>query len=200
MAAKNRRVKADDINAVTSKEQLITTVATIGDNQLRIDELEAEMNRQINAIKEQFDQDSQPLNDEIKVLTKAAQVYVSANRDELIDPKKKSVELETGEIGFRTTPHSVRLKEEQSIITELNNINFADVDDCNHDDLKKLVDAINVTRKLDRRELLNQRMTIESMRDEPDLPVNLNRIEFKQKEEFFIKPSHEALDAVEQVE
>lgn len=163
-----RRVKAADINCVQSLEELKQNIARIGELQKFVDSLTLMTDDAIKKKKLQLAKATKAINDEIKVLTKASQVYFSANQKDVVPAGKKSAKFDEGEIGTRTTPESVTIKkvEEVSVLQELLK--------------RKLKECLTTTTKVNKIGLKNCKDQVK------DIPG----ITFNQKEEFFIAPLH----------
>ena len=171
-----RRVKSDDMSSVTSLEQLQSNIAMIGELQNKIEQLTSDVNLKIDRLKSALTTSVKATNDEIKVLTKACQIYFSANAAEFVPPGKKSARFSQGEIGTRTAPMSVTVKKAQEVIEEL---------------LKReLNDCVKVAKSVDKNQLKANREHV------ADIPG----ITFSQKEEFFIAPTHVAMEHVKTTE
>lgn len=166
--APQKRIKAADINSVTSLDELQLNMARIGLLQRTIDVMTLAANAKVVKIKEVLDINVKAQNDEIKVLTKACQIYFSANQKEFVPPGKKSVFFEAGEIGTRTTPEAVTVKKvaEQDVIAELEKL--------------ELTECISTKKSINKNALKKFK----------DKVKHIVGIIFSQKEEFFIAPKH----------
>jgi phage host-nuclease inhibitor protein Gam len=166
MSTARKRIKAADINSVQSLEELKKNIARIGTLQANIEIITLFTEDLIQRHKEKLGVDSKALNDEIKVLTKASQIYFSANQQDVVRPGKKSVKFDEGEIGTRTTPLSVTIKKAQEVdlIKELLK--------------RKLTDCVNIVKSVNKNAL-------KKCKDKAD---DIPGITFNQKEEFFIAP------------
>lgn len=163
-----RRIKAADLNSVSSLTELQENIRKIGLLQNKIETATFAAEQFIADIKSDLSDAVKASNDEIKVLTKASQIYFSANQNEFVPPGKKSVLFDAGEIGTRTTPLSVTIKKAQEVdlIKELLARQF---DDC-----------VKVTKTINKNALKKLKDEVE------DIPG----ITFNQREEFFIAPTH----------
>jgi phage host-nuclease inhibitor protein Gam len=166
MSTPSKRIKANDINSVQSLDELKKNIARIGTLQAHIENITLVTEDVIKRHKDKLAVATKALNDEIKVLTKASQIYFSANQKDVVTPGKKSVRFEEGEIGTRTTPLSVTIKKAQEVdlITELLK--------------RKLVDCVNITKTVNKNALKKCK----------DKAGDIPGITFNQKEEFFIAP------------
>jgi phage host-nuclease inhibitor protein Gam len=166
--APQKRIKAADMNSVTSLDELQRNIATIGELQNQVDIATAALNKRIVDLKIVLDQRVKGLNDQIKVLTKACQIYFSANQKEFVPAGKKSVIFDAGEIGTRTTPEAVTVKKvaEEDVIAEL--------------------------EKLELNECISTKKTINknALKKFKEKVKHIVGIIFSQKEEFFIAPKH----------
>lgn len=173
-----RRVKTDDMKGVTSLEQLQDNIKRIGILQNYIEFFTADANANIEKIKEDLKQKVSTFNDEIKILHKSSQVYFTANQLELLPVGKKSIAYSEGEIGTRSTPLSVVIKKDQTI------------------DLAKalkemgLKDCVGVTYNINKNGLKKHREQVEG----------LPGVSFRQKEEFYITPTHIPVEHTKQLD
>jgi phage host-nuclease inhibitor protein Gam len=173
---KPRRVKTLDMNGVTTLDQLQSHISKIGQLQNKVEHLTSEVNLKIDRLTAALDSNVKAANDEIKILSKACQVFFTANAAEFVPAGKKSVMFKAGEIGTRTTPMAVTIKNAQLVIEELEN--------------RFLKECIKVAKTIDKNKLKANKDKVE------DIPG----ITFSQKEEFFIAPVHVPIDHLEVIE
>lgn len=173
-----RRVKAADINGVTSLEELQENIVKIGLLQNKVDLETAAAEQLIGDIKSDLADAVKSANDEIKVLSKSCQIYFTANQGEFVPPGKKSVIFDAGKIGTRTTPLSVTIKKafETDLIKELK--------------ARNLKDCIKETNSVNKDALKKVKSKVE------DIPG----IKFNQREEFFIEPNHLEAEHLENID
>jgi phage host-nuclease inhibitor protein Gam len=170
---KPRRVKTLDMNGVTTLNQLQSHISTIGALQNKVEHLTAEVNLKIDRLKSALESNVKTANDEIKILSKACQVFFTANAAEFVPAGKKSVMFASGEIGTRTTPEAVTIKNAEAVIKELEKRNL---DLC-----------LNVKKTINKNKLKTCKSQV----------ADIVGITFSQKEEFFIAPVHVPIDHVE---
>lgn len=173
---KPRRVKTLDMNGVTTLDQLQSHISSIGALQNKVEHLTAEVNLKIDRLTAALESNVKSANDEIKILSKACQVFFTANAAEFVPAGKKSVMFKSGEIGTRTTPEAVTIKNAEAVIKEL--------------EKRQLAMCLKVKKTVDKNKLKANK---EQVKDIPG-------ITFSQKEEFFIAPVHVPIDHIELIE
>lgn len=180
MAQVNRRVKADDLQSVSNIEELEKNIAQIGQLQTQIELATATANKQIEDTKEALKKQVKALNDEIKVLHKGAQIFFTANQQDIVPAGKKSRQFIAGEIGTRTPPLSVSIKQGADVVDKLKALQKE----------LQITDLVAVKESVNKPGLIKHKSKVE----------DIEGITFNQKEQFFIKPNHEPIDHTEQVE
>ena len=180
MVKVNRRVRADDLQSVVSIEELETNIASIGELQTKIELATATANEQIEAIKADLKAQSKAWNDEIKLLTKGAQIYFTANQQDIVPAGKKSRTIVAGEIGTRTPPLSVSVKQGAEVLEKL----------------QALQTQLQIKELVTEKESVNKAGLVRYK----DQVKDIDGITFNQKEQFFIKPNHEPIKHTEKVE
>ncbi|EES73472.1 putative bacteriophage Mu Gam like protein [Paenibacillus sp. oral taxon 786 str. D14] len=93
------RVRIPDQPALKSWDDVDLTLKEIGECQLAIERIEAEMNAQISDIKLAAEMSAKPHKERIKLLELQMKAFVEANRDDL--GNKKTKEINFGRTGFR---------------------------------------------------------------------------------------------------
>lgn len=92
------RVKIKEEPVFKSWEDVDVALKEIAENEITIEEIEGEMNKQINGIKKSTALEVKPLQDRINSLGKDIKEFATANREDL-DGKTKA--LNFGKTGFR---------------------------------------------------------------------------------------------------
>ncbi|MFU2510619.1 host-nuclease inhibitor Gam family protein [Pseudoalteromonas sp. ASV78] len=176
----NRRVKSDDMLSVSSSEELEQTIFRIGQLQTKLDIATAQTNQAIEDAKTSLKETTTAINNEIKVLSKSAQIFFSANQQDIVPAGKKSRIYTVGEIGTRTPPLSVTVKNGQDVIDALSKLQKK----------LKLTELLSVKTSVNKPGLIKHREKLK----------NIPGITFNQKEQFFIKPVHVSVDHLSDVE
>lgn len=100
-----------------SRDEVVTAITRIGVLQRDRDRLQSDMNDQIAAIKERFEEAARPAAEEIKGLSSGVQIWCEAHRDELTAAgKTKTVTMGSGEVRWRMTPPKVTLRAVDMVI------------------------------------------------------------------------------------
>ncbi len=176
----NRRVKSDDMLSVSSSEELEQTIFRIGQLQTELEIATAHTNQTIEDAKASLKDKTTAINNEIKVLSKSAQIFFTANQQDIVPAGKKSRVFDVGEIGTRTPPLSVTVKNGQDVI----------------DALKKLQEQLKLSELLSVKTSVNKPGLIKHREKIKDIPG----ITFNQKEQFFIKPVHVPIEHLTETE
>jgi len=175
-AATKLKLAAPEVPAPQSIEEVNDAIARIGAAQRERTRIEADMNDQIAAIKEEFEVKAEPYKDEITQLAKGVQIYCDANRLKLTDGGKvKYVKLPSGEINWRMGMPTVKTKKGLSVDTIL-----------------ELLKSMGKTGLIRTREELDK----EAILRDPDAIANIREIEIVQKESFGITPFETKLELV----
>lgn len=108
---KSTKAKATSIAAAQSGEQADSLVKQYGDTYNELAHLQADLDEEIAALKERYQDRAKPLQESLNAKLVAVQTWAEANREKLTEGGKiKTVRLGNGEIGWRVRPPSVRLK------------------------------------------------------------------------------------------
>jgi len=102
--------------ALKSWAEVDAALREIAENELALDDIEAEMNRQIIGAKKVAEQDGKPHADRISKLERDIKEFVGDHRDELGKAKTKS--LNYGSVGFRLST-SVSLPKSREKLDEI---------------------------------------------------------------------------------
>jgi len=93
------RVRIPDESVLKNWEDVDMNFKEMGECQLQLEQIEADMNQKISDLKLEAEMKAKPLKDSIKVLERQIKDYAEANRDELGSKKTKFVNF--GKLGFR---------------------------------------------------------------------------------------------------
>lgn len=133
------RTKIKDEIKLKSWLDVDAALREIGEKQIALDEIEGDMNKRINEVKEAFKLEAKPYQERIEQLGKDIKEYVTEFRDEL---NGKTKVLNFGKTGFRlSTVLSLPSAKDKvaKIIEKLRN--------------RGMEDCINVTEKIDKEAL-----------------------------------------------
>ncbi len=142
----------------------------IGEHQRDAARIEADLNDRISELREKYAAMAAPHNKHADELTEGLRIWAEAHRDELTNHgKKKTVDLGTGELGWRMRPPRVLLRNVQAVIESLQML------------------------KLDR--FLRQKLEVnkEAVLAEPEIAEQVKGITVKQDEDFFVAPAEDDL-------
>lgn len=104
----------------TNRQDLVDKIAELGRQERMRAKIEVEMNNQITRIKQRYEEEVEPANQAIKMLTSGINAYCEVHRDELTDGgKTKTVNLPSGTISWRKCPPSCKLTKPEDIIALL---------------------------------------------------------------------------------
>jgi len=142
----------------------------IGDESRDAQRIEHDLNDQIAALREKYAALAAPHNKQVEELTEGLRIFAEAHRDDLTNHgKKKTVDLGTGELGWRMRPPRVLLRNVAGVIQTLELL------------------------KLDR--FLRQKTEVnkEAVLAEPEIADQVKGITVKQDEDFFVVPAEDEL-------
>lgn len=116
--AKANRIKQESpaLKIPRSSADAEEYISEIGRLQRRRRRLEADMNDQLAAIKQQYETMAQPLGQDIKQLSQGLQIWAEANRHQLTGEKAKFAMLASGKVNWRTRPPRVNLRGKEHIL------------------------------------------------------------------------------------
>lgn len=120
--AKKTRIKtsAAAISVPQTRDQAAQAIAQIGTINRDLARITADMNDALAKIKEQYEQQAEPLRLQIDALNQGVQTWAEANRDQLTQHGKvKTAALTTGEIMWRTRPPSVTVRGAEAVLDAL---------------------------------------------------------------------------------
>lgn len=141
---------------IKSWEEADAALREIAENQIAIQDIESEMQRQIIGAKKIADQDSKPHADRIKNLERDLKEFVEDHRDELGKAKTKA--LNFGEVGYRLSTSISLPKAKEKLEDIIRKLKARGMKDCiitkeeiSKDNLKKYgedtVNAVGATWK-----------------------------------------------------
>lgn len=148
-------------------------IAEIGRLQRNRQRLQADMNDQISTIKQQFEEQAQPLGQDIAQLSQGLQVWADANRHKLTGGGKvKFAQLASGKVNWRMRPPKVSLRGKEAILEA-----------CKQLGLKRFIRVAEDVNK-------------EAMLAEPDLAATIQGVNISQGEDFVITPFETELEEI----
>ena len=175
MSTKNARKKRPLFEDLTS-DQAGTVLTEYANADAKKRELEAKMDQKINQIREKFQPELNTLDEKMELAFDKLQHFATSNRDKFA--KKKSLDMATGTIGFRTgTPKLKTLK----------GFTWASVTKLLEEFLK---DYTKKTVVPDKEALLKNRDNEEVSKLFPKVGI-----EVVQDETFFVEPKREEVEA-----
>lgn len=197
MATAGRKIKqqAAPYPVPQTHDQAVEAIAEIGRRQRDRDRIQAEMNDELAIIKERYEEAARPHGEAIRALFDGVHVYCEAHRDELLKGgKTKSVNLSSGEVGWRTSTPKVVLKTVEKVIEALKAVGLARF--------------IRKTETVNKEEILSTRaLAAVKGNDEQNKDVieatramatlkGIRGIRIEQEENFFVKPYETELEEI----
>lgn len=168
--AKSSR-KSQKLTAGITELQYNESLAKFAANDTKLASLAAEMEEEIQAIREEFDGDINILEAEQKLLMAVIKGYCVANRDSIFPEKKKSIDSLYGTLGFRNGTPALRTVSKgitwENVLAKLKEL--------------KLTEYIRTVEEPNKEKLLADRNKEEVVKHFPDLGVVV-----KQEESFYI--------------
>ncbi|MFQ1013683.1 host-nuclease inhibitor Gam family protein [Avibacterium paragallinarum] len=159
------RLKSDTIRYQT-REEVEIAIKDIGDLQRELQRLATHQNDELAAITEKYAPKITALQEQMKPLQRAIEVWCEANRAELTqNGKTKTGSFNTGEVQWRQRPPSVSIRKADEVLARLR--------------------ALGLTQFIRTKEELNK----EAMLAEPNIASTVTGITIKTAvEDFVIKP------------
>ena len=114
--------------ALRSWAEVDAALREIAENQIALQDIESDMQRQIIGIKKIAEQDSKPHNDRIAKLERDLKEFVEDHRDELGKAKSKS--LNFGEVGFRVSTSVSLPKAKEKLADIIRKLKVRGMTDC----------------------------------------------------------------------
>ncbi len=147
-------------------EEAADFIRQIGEAQREINGIEDHLNRIVAELQERAMDRSRPYTEQIELLRDGLYAFTEAHRDELTEGgKRKTVELPTGVIAWRSTPPAVSLRNIKAVLAELKR--------------RRLQRFIRVKKEVNK----------EAMLREPELAGSVKGVTIGQREEFVVKPA-----------
>jgi phage host-nuclease inhibitor protein Gam len=134
--------------------------------------LQAELDAAVAKVTTAFQPKIQELAGEIKELVGGLQTWAEANKDELTAQGKRTVNLGTGDIGWRTNPPKVKVSGLEKVIAVLK--------------AKGLEVFVKVKEELDKKAIL----------DAPEAIKGVKGLEIVQEETFWAKPANVDMEEI----
>ncbi len=119
MATKKTRIKTEAAghHVPQSRDEVVRAIRHLGALQGERQRRKADMDADLQKIKQDFAGIIEPINDKMKELLAGIHTYCEAHRDELTDGgRSKTVRLPSGEISWRNRPPSVRIRNNGQVI------------------------------------------------------------------------------------
>lgn len=166
MGVKTTRVKDIAILAPMSLEEVSDLIRQLGERHRKIDTINTKLNEQVEKLKAEAMEKTQPEEKEIEDLFERIRIFAESHREELTEGgKTKTCKLPTGEIYWRFTPPAVTLRDVKKVIEQ-----------CKE---RKLKQFLRIKEEVDKQAMLK----------EPDVAKTIKGVTIEQKEEFVVKPS-----------
>jgi phage host-nuclease inhibitor protein Gam len=172
---KTSRIKSGAIpHAVPqSRDEANDAIAKVGIAQRERARIQADMNDELAKVKQRFEEEAKPFNEQIEALSKGVQTWCEANRAALTrDGKVKFANFPAGEVKWRMRPPKVTLRAVDTVL----------------ETLKRL----GLSRFIRTKEEPNK----EAMLAEPQALEGLAGVKFEQGEDFVIVPFETELEEV----
>lgn len=169
------RIKANDIPAAKSREEVEALIQEMGDAQRKVERIEASMNDKLSKLKAEYEERAKPLNELIANNFAAIQAYCGVNRDNMLKGDAKTAKLTTGEIYWRVTPPKVAIRGADAVMKALKSLG--------------LIHFIRSKEEIDKQAILA----------DPDKVSQIKGITISQREEFGVKPFSSEIEKAEVV-
>lgn len=173
--SKATRIKTQALPVPKTAAQAEQLLADIGRAQRQVSTIENRMNDRLAKIKQEFEEQAKPLNDEIEQKFAALHAWAEANKGELLKGKTKTAKLATGELSWRTTPPSVSIRNQKVVLEILKQ--------------RELHDLIRNKEEVNKEAVLAN----------PERVGDIKQIKVVQREEFAAKPYGSEIEKVETV-
>jgi len=100
-----------------NREQVAEAIRELGVHQRELARINADMNDELAAVKENYEADAEPRRLRVEALTCGVQTWSEANREALTqNGKVKTAAFTTGEIAWRLRPPSVRVSGQEAVL------------------------------------------------------------------------------------
>lgn len=168
------RVKKPVIDVPRSVEEADAYIRAISAAQRELALLEAVMNESIDRIKAKHAPEVDRHHASVNLALEGLFIFAEGNRHLLTDGgKRKSAKLASGQIGWRTTPPRVSLKDAESIMERIRTLGLAGK-------------FIRTKQEINKDALLS----------DPETASSIAGISISQTEEFFVKPDDVDIETV----
>lgn len=119
--SKKPRIKAQAAVAIPQTRDAVTAaIREMGEHQRQLSRIEADMNDALAKVREVYEQQAQPLREQITALQTGVQTWCEANRTELTQGGKvKTAAFASGEIQWRLRPPSVAVRGADAVLDTL---------------------------------------------------------------------------------
>lgn len=172
IVANKKTVKRSVVLVPKDLKEAAKFVAKIAKAQRSIEAIKSDLNAEVDKLKTRAVAEAGPHSQKIEDLLEGLFAFAETNRDQLTKSGKvKSVKLETGIFGWRTTPPAVTLRNIKSIIKSLRSL--------------KLGRFIRTKEEVDK----------EAMLKEPEVAKTVKGVSIGQYEEFFVRPEEIEVEA-----
>lgn len=159
------KAPAAQIPVPQTRDQVAAHIREIGEHQRDLARIQADMNEELTAVKERWENLATPHAQRIEVLTQGVQIWSEANRDTLTQGgKTKTAAFATGEIAWRIRPPSVRITGAEAVLDALRRL--------------RLGRFIREKAEVNKEAILN----------EPDAVAHVPGISISQGEDFIVTP------------
>ena len=122
------RKRITEVPALKSWEDVNDALREIAQEQIALNDIDGEMNKQIIGIKKIAEQDAKPHADRIAKLEKDLKDFVEDHRDDL--GKAKSMTLNFGEVGYRLSTSITLPKDKEKLAEIIRRLKTRQMTDC----------------------------------------------------------------------
>lgn len=148
-------------------------IADLAEEQRAINQIEATLNKAVERLTTQALEAAEPHQEKKSQLVEGLFVFATSQREHLTQGgKRKTIELATGTLGWRTTPPAVHISNIKKVIALLRKL-----------DLSRF---IRTKEEIDKEQMLK----------EPETVKGIKGVSIGQREEFMIKPSAISVEIV----
>lgn len=151
-------------------------VGQVAEAQRAINEVKANLNSEVDALKIRAREAAKPHEDKIAELCEGIFSFAQARRDELTKGGRKTVNLPTGALIWRMTPPSVSIRNIKEVLARLKKL--------------KLQRFIRPKEEIDKEAMLRERKVAESV----------SGVSISQHEEFVVKPAELEVEIATRIE
>jgi phage host-nuclease inhibitor protein Gam len=163
-AKRTNRIKAPELPVPATLAEAEALLLRMGGRQREVAAIEGRMNERLAAVKAEFEQIAAPITEQIEADFQALQAWAEAHRATLLERERKSAKLATGELGWRTSPPSVRISGLAAVIAAFKQLG------------------------LDRFIRTKEEIDKQAIQKEPEAVEHVKGVSITQQEEFWIRP------------